>query len=96
MKEVCWVGITTAVNGDLKYIFELPTRKQDTVDVCILINKPKNIRSCHFACWKERPVYIFYCHVLCYQKQSLATVEKVRWQKEECLLCVGQPLQESV
>ena len=96
MKEVCRVGITTAVNGDLKHIFELSTRQQNTVDVFILINKLRNNRSCQCACWKERPVYIFYCHVLCYQKQSLATVKKVRWQKEDRLLCAGQPLQESV
>ena len=96
MKEVRWVGITTAVNGDLKYIFQLPTSQQNTVDVCIFINKPIKIRYCHTACWKERPVYIFYCHVHCYQKQSLATIKEVRWWKEESLLCVGQPIQESV
>ena len=95
MKEVRWVGITTAVNGDLKYISQLPTRQQNTIDERILINKPMKICYCHTACWKERPVYIFYCHVLCYQKQSLATVKELRWQKEDSLLCVGQPLQES-
>jgi hypothetical protein len=33
-----------------------------------LINKPMKFHYCHTACWKERPVYIFYYHVLCYQK----------------------------
>ena len=93
MKEFRWVGITIAVNGDLQYIFQLPTRQQNTVDVCILINKPKKICYCHTACWRERPVYIVYCHVLSYQKQCLATGKEVRWQKEQSLLFVGQPLQ---
>jgi len=59
MKEVRRVGMTTAVNGDLKYIFQLPTRQQNSVDVLILINKPIKARYCHIACWEERPVYIF-------------------------------------
>ena len=87
VKEVRWVGITTAVNGDLKNIFQLPTRQQNTVDVRILINKPINISCCHTACWKERPVYTFKCHVLCYRKYSLATVKEVRWRKEQSVVC---------